>query len=211
MYNYSVVYSTRRTMSLGISFDNTITVRCPYGTTDRAVEEFVSSKSAWLDGHMRKNEQAALVNNELLSYGKILAEGRLLDFEIGQKDGVTDDKISVVNVRRLKGLYVKNFGGAFLARFEKVCAETGLHAHSVTFRDYKSRWGCCDPKNDIIFNYKLLMLPVGLQIYVIVHELSHTLYHNHSRNFWDTVKSYLPDYAERNREIKNYDFLTRLY
>lgn len=86
-----------------------------------------------------------------------------------------------------------------------------LYPASVSVKSYKGRWGCCDSKNNIIFNYKLFMLPRCIQDYVIIHELCHTLCHNHSPAFWKLVSEFLPDYKAVRAELRNFDFLTALY
>ncbi|MCD8201109.1 MAG: M48 family metallopeptidase, partial [Clostridia bacterium] len=81
----------------------------------------------------------------------------------------------------------------------------------VRFRSYKARWGCCDSKGVVTFNYKLLMIPEDLQLYVAVHELCHLVEMNHSSKFWRAVEAVMPDYMERHEKSHEYDFLLRLY
>lgn len=58
----------------------------------------------------------------------------------------------------------------------------------------KTRFGSCSSKNSLCFSYRLMMYPPNAVDYVVVHELSHILYHNHGKNFWKTVEKYMPDY-----------------
>lgn len=58
----------------------------------------------------------------------------------------------------------------------------------------KSRWGSCDQKGVIKFNLRLAMLPHKVIDYIIIHELSHLLEFNHSKEFYKIIESIMPDY-----------------
>ncbi len=59
----------------------------------------------------------------------------------------------------------------------------------------KTRWGSCGKTGSIRVNWLLLMAPKPVLEYVVVHELCHLRYRNHSNEFWSLVSAYLPDYA----------------
>ena len=63
-------------------------------------------------------------------------------------------------------------------------------------------WGSCSSKNNINLNYLLVMAPMSVIDYVIVHELVHTIHRNHSANFWKSVESIMPDYKEQKQWLK---------
>lgn len=66
----------------------------------------------------------------------------------------------------------------------------GFHYDGLTIRDSKTRWGSCSSKNTISLSLYLMQVPEHLQDYVILHELCHTVHHDHSPRFWalmDTV------------------------
>ncbi len=75
---------------------------------------------------------------------------------------------------------------------------------SLRIRHLKSRWGSCNAKGEITLNYYLMQLPWELIDYVLIHELVHTRYLNHSRDFWQTVEGCLPNYKERRKALKHY-------
>ena len=84
---------------------------------------------------------------------------------------------------------------------DKWSKKMGLTPSFVGFRDNKSRWGSCSSKNRINFNTKLVNMPIEFVEYVVVHELAHIKHKNHSKEFWDEVKRYLPDFKERKKLI----------
>ena len=78
----------------------------------------------------------------------------------------------------------------------------GISYGKLSYRFQKTRWGSCSGEGNISFNCLLMLLPPPLADYVVVHELSHIIQHNHSRKFWATVGSIMPDYKERRRLLR---------
>lgn len=205
------MYSARRSVCLNISSENEITVRCPYGYGSRKIEELLKRKSVWLEKHIALNIAKKEIHADLISYGAVLSKGVKLPLYICGTDEISSDAVRVKNLKNLKKLYCDTFGKEFSARVEYFGLITGLTAASVKFRSYTARWGCCDIRNNIVFNYKLLMLDGNLWDYVIVHELCHIKYHNHSKAFWRLVEKFMPDYRQRRKLLKTFDFVTSLY
>ncbi len=73
---------------------------------------------------------------------------------------------------------------------------------SVRVCDFKSRWGSCSVRGDISFNWKIIIAPHRIVDYVVVHELSHLIKHDHSEQFWKTIARVFPDYCERKEWLK---------
>lgn len=73
-------------------------------------------------------------------------------------------------------------------------SELSLYPTSFKVKKYKARWGSCNSRGELSFNYLLKMVPPWVIDYVIIHELCHLKYMNHSANFWQLVASHCPDY-----------------
>jgi predicted metal-dependent hydrolase len=86
---------------------------------------------------------------------------------------------------------------------KRVSDETELPYSSVSIRQQRTRWGSCSSRGSISLNARLLFLPPQLVTYVLVHELCHTRHLNHSPRFWRLVESYLPDYRQSDRQLRN--------
>lgn len=65
---------------------------------------------------------------------------------------------------------------------------------NISVKEQKTRWGSCSSLKNLNFNWKLIMMPEPIVTYVIVHELAHLKFMDHSKNFWTEVEKYLPDY-----------------
>ena len=79
---------------------------------------------------------------------------------------------------------------------------------SVTYNQFrikeqKTRWGSCSKRNNLNFNWKIIMAPEKVIDYVIIHELCHLVHFNHSKEFWNLLAFYMPDYKEQAEWLKN--------
>ncbi|RLA25713.1 MAG: M48 family peptidase [Gammaproteobacteria bacterium] len=71
-----------------------------------------------------------------------------------------------------------------------------LFPRSMIIKTQKSRWGSCGIHNDINLNWLLILAPVEVFEYVVIHELCHIEQRNHSAVFWALVESHCPDYKQ---------------
>lgn len=78
----------------------------------------------------------------------------------------------------------------------------GVQARSIKIKDYKSRWGSCTRSKEITYNWRIIIAPEQIVDYLVVHELSHILQHNHSPAFWQLVKKIIPDYKKSNEWLR---------
>ena len=75
---------------------------------------------------------------------------------------------------------------------------------NLKIRKMRTRWGVCNTKNhNVTLNYNLYKYDIECLDYVIIHELSHFIFPNHSKNFWQQVSKYCPNYKEIRRKLKD--------
>ncbi len=100
---------------------------------------------------------------------------------------------------------VENYTARHTERF-------GLQPRQIRIKQMKSRWGSCGPRNDINLNWLLAFAPPSILEYVVVHELCHIRYRDHSAQFWQLVSHHLPDWANGRQWLKENgaDLLRRL-
>lgn len=85
---------------------------------------------------------------------------------------------------------------------ERYAAIMGVSYGTVKITSAQKRFGSCSGKNNICYSYILMQYPIEAIEYVVVHELAHTVHHNHSREFYDLIAKYLPDYKQREKLLK---------
>ena len=76
--------------------------------------------------------------------------------------------------------------------------------NKIRIGDQKTRWGSCSSKGTISYSWRLVLMPEDIQDYVVVHELSHLLEMNHSKEFWKHVEDIIPDYKNRRMWLKKH-------
>ncbi len=80
--------------------------------------------------------------------------------------------------------------------------KTGLTPNKITIKQIKYAWGSCSSKKNITINLELIKYSEKAIRYVILHELCHLKYMNHSKEFWNLVQKYMPDYKQIKKEFK---------
>lgn len=80
-------------------------------------------------------------------------------------------------------------------RFEEI-------PNSVRVIDLKYRWGSCSSKKTLNFHWKIILAPMTIVDYVVVHEMAHLIEKNHTPEFWELVGTVLPDYEQRKEWLR---------
>lgn len=79
---------------------------------------------------------------------------------------------------------------------------TGLHPTRVRVKELRYAWGSCSIKKHITLNSNLIKYSQQAIRYVVLHECCHIKYMNHSKEFWNLVEKYMPEYKEVKKEFK---------
>ena len=118
---------------------------------------------------------------------------------------ISDDKIFVLDKKNLDKYINKNIIDIFSNRLNYWynIFEEKIPVPNLKIRKMTSRWGVCNIKNyNITLNYNLSKYDICCLDYVIVHELSHFIHPNHSKDFWNLVSKYYPKYKECRKMLK---------
>lgn len=92
-------------------------------------------------------------------------------------------------------------------RIYPIFQKRGVPFPELKFREMKSRWGSCQPISAVLtFNTRLIHCPPECIDYVIVHEFSHFLCADHSKEFYKIVEAVIPDWRVRREQLKKYTF-----
>ena len=78
----------------------------------------------------------------------------------------------------------------------------GVSYGKITIRCQKTRWGSCSSKGNLSFNCLLMLTPPEVLDSVVVHELCHRKFMNHSQQFYQEVLKAYPEYRKWNRWLK---------
>ncbi len=205
-----VVRSKRKTSALHIVGDE-LQIRVPNRVRDGKIVEILEIKERWIRNKaIQLKSQPRLKEREFISGESFSLFGRNLKLKVleGGKVGtklVDDYLITTVRASEIgdsRKSRIKNYvekwyvQEAYKILEEKVIRYSKIIQVSPTemkVRNYKTRWGSCDKKGRLTFNFHLLKAPHSIVDYVVIHELCHMIQPNHSKFFW--------------REVEKYDFL----
>lgn len=143
--------------------------------------KLIENKSQWLMNGFSKLQKNLLQDNEFLFLG---VKHKNLDF------------------RDLDKFYKNEAKKLIPPLVDKYSSIMNLHPTSLKFRKNKRTWGSCNYKNELNFNFLLVKYPIEIIEYVVIHELAHIKEKNHSKNFWNLVEDYCPDYKYRMKLFK---------
>lgn len=108
--------------------------------------------------------------------------------------------------------WLKKYAHLTLVPWLKNLSEmTGLIYHHTIIRGQSTLWGSCNAKKTISLNYKLLFLPRHIAQYVLLHELCHLKYLNHSKRFWQYLKTLDPHCMANRKALKAADHYLPLW
>ena len=117
---------------------------------------------------------------------------RLLD-ELISADGLSETEL----LDEVSKFYIKMSKQITKERTEIYQKSLGVVARSIRIDKIGKRWGSCNTKKEITYNYLIVTLPMDLIDYIVVHELCHIHHMNHDRSFWRKIGSVMPDYKKR--------------
>jgi predicted metal-dependent hydrolase len=106
--------------------------------------------------------------------------------------------------RALEAWYRQQARTVFGERLATYNAVYGFTFGRVAIKEQKSRWGSCSRQGNLNFNWRLLLAPLPVLDYVVIHELCHLKELNHAARFWALVARACPDYAARRRWLRQH-------
>ena len=117
---------------------------------------------------------------------------------------INDNKIFVKSEDYLNKWLKKNTEIIFKERLDYIynLFEENIPYPKLKIRKMKTRWGVCNKNNSITLNSELIKYGYEQIDYVIIHELSHFIHFDHSKNFWLQVSKYCPNYKEIRKSLK---------
>lgn len=212
-----IIRSNRKTLSLTINENAELIIRAPKRLSIEKIQDFINEKENWI------NRKKRLIENQIKdvtsNHNKLLYLGNLFPINVEQNaskelfftgeefiaNSIEPDSLSL----SIKKWYKNKFKEIALPRVAYFANKHNLMVNQVRIKNQKTMWGSCSSKNNINLNYLLLMAPMGVIDYVIVHELVHTIHRNHSTDFWDSVESIMPEFQEHKRWLKKNGYKLR--
>ena len=206
---YQVVRSNRKSVALVIDNEANLIVRAPAFMPDTVIDEFVRKKRRWIN---EKQQQVAVFGEK---HPPVVVETGESIMYLGSSYAIIKDEVNAVEVSGNELILPECYDIAALTVWLKeqamqiVLERVTLYANimgvtpgTIKLSEAKARWGSCSAKNNLNFAWRLIMCPLSVIDYVVVHEFGHITYKNHSPAFWARVKTVLPTYEDAQEWLK---------
>jgi len=207
-----IVCSKRKTLALIVKPDGSLIVRAPLRTAEKTIREFIQNHAEWIE---KKRAEALAtppptprqyVPGEMFMY---LGNAYPLEIVNGQKKPLLlEESFKLAESAQANAKLV--FERWYRAQARQILEERinlyvdqhGFPYKKIGITSARTRWGSCSSNGSLNFSWRLVMAPIEAIDYVVVHELVHTVFHNHSRRFWKKVETIMPDYKERKKWLQ---------
>lgn len=179
------IKKNRRSKNLKIIVhaDGHVVVTAPMRAPLYLIRKFVETRSTWIEERVenfRKKIEEKERENEKLGIPKKMTKA----------EQVKDYKKHKESAREFVERRIVELNKFYNFEYGK-----------IAIRNQSTRWGSCSRKKNLNFNYKIVKLPRNLADYIIVHELCHLAYFNHSKNFWEMVARVIPQHSDIRKEL----------
>lgn len=172
---FRIERSLRKTCQLSIEADGTVLVKMPLLSSKEDAEEMIRKHRRWIMKRLRQNAA-------------------------GKRQEQPETKLSEEEKKKLK----KKAAEVISRRVGSYAERMGVDYGKISFRFQKTRWGSCTKTGNLNFNCLLLLAPEEVLDSVVVHELCHRKYMNHSRDFYNEILKVFPDYRRCHGWLKTH-------
>ena len=201
----SLIRSSRKTIALIITAEGKLVVRAPLRASRAQIDTLINEKEAWIRAHQA--EVLARPRPGLKSFKEgepflFLGQAYPLHFS---SNGITGLELRAGAFRMpqaspsqaaaaFTAWYQRQARAFFAERLRLQAARLGLQPAAMRISSARTRWGSCSSHGSISITWRLIMAPVEVIDYVVIHECIHLVVKNHSKAFWQRVAAASPAY-----------------
>ena len=201
-YDVVVIKKNNKNMYIRVKDDLKIYITCNYFATNKIIKRLLVDNEDFIRHAIER------VRSKVKDDSKLFYLGNSYDIIINRDINdikIINDKVFVPSIEVLDKWYKNEIINIFDERYVKVFNNfhENIKSPILRIRTMKSRWGVYNKKNHTItLNSKLIEFDAEKIDYVIIHELSHIIHFDHSKEFWNLVGKYCPNYKEIKKEMK---------
>jgi len=203
---------------LKIDLDGGLEVVLPEGFRISKLEPLIKGKENWI---LSKLHHFELIRqkikqidfgkkNSVLYLGREYSHIKVIRKDIAPEVKMVDNRLFIAVpedsrqtlVQALEGWYRLEAAKVIKERAVDIGRQLNLQFNRITVRNQKTRWGSCSRLKNLNFNWRLIMAPVQVIDYLIIHEVAHLAEMNHSSRFWKLVEEHCPDYKLHRKWLK---------
>ncbi|NBG87249.1 M48 family metallopeptidase [Isachenkonia alkalipeptolytica] len=212
-----IIKRKRRTMEIQVQPDGSLRVLTPKGLGKDRVQKALKEKENWIvkkvvETNRRDTPQVPVFQEGEEHYGfghrkplhfiTVPGAGKLQVRLTGEGFTVTGEDFSQESIKKALEQWYRKQTKKRVDFYVKKYRNSLPRPTEVQVKTQKKRWGSCNHKGKVMFNWKLSMAPAWVLEYLVVHELCHREEFNHSKNFWALVKDTYAPWEEARKWLK---------
>ncbi len=217
-----IIRSRRKTIALQITERATLIIRAPYNLRKKTIWDIVSKHEKWIEKKRRETEERnrKIQPRRFMDGEEFLYLGKPYPLKI-VNDGTPQLKFdggfflsqNARDVARevFETWYKKTAREIIPERVTLLSGKEELSYNRVRITNARKRWGSCSSKGNLNFSWRLIMAPLPVIDYVVVHELAHLVERNHSTRFWNKVGSLMPDFKIHKNWLRENGYLLQSF
>ena len=221
-----VSFSERKTLGITVTPELEVNVRAPNGIEHERLVQALNRRLPWIKKQISAFSDIQILNevpeyqsgqtirylgrdymlriNEVAQFEE---ERTILEHKILRVD--IHDRTQIVRASLMIEEWYKTEALVYLSeKFEQLYPRVkkhGVERPQYFLRKMKRKWGACTPSGVIYLNPELIKLPSHCIEYVIVHELCHLKFSNHSKDYYYFLDTVMPDWKPREADLLNYE------
>lgn len=216
---YGVVRSRRMTADIVVERDGRVIVRAPAELPHEHIEDIIQSKLYWIYKTLAewrdlnatrvlreyRNGEGFLYLGRSYRLSLIADQGEPLVLRSGRfcmrRDLVDRGEMAAAKAA-FREYFIARGHERITQRAHYYAPKVGVIPREVNVRELGHRWASCSPKGNLAFHWKCMMAPPTIIDYIVVHELCHVHYMDHTQAFWNEIDKVMPDYRERKEWLR---------
>ena len=214
---YELVRSKIKNMYILIR-NGKVIVKVPKAISDNRIRNFINSKEEWINKKLKEFEKKSFKEKSYVSgeVFKVLGNDYTLNIEYGDFEkasvNLNNGYINICVSENCETVKIKELIEKMYYKVALMIVDKSVNMWKnilkiapdvVVIKKLKTAWGKCNSKGKITINPDLMKYDQRVIDYVVLHEFCHLRYMNHSKDFWNMVSKYMPDYKLLRNELKN--------
>ena len=208
---FQAIRSHRRSISIEINSAGEVIVKAPLLAPMFLIKRFVEQKKDWIQKHSEKRKTHVKKVKQYIEGEKFPYLGKEYSFHLGNFKEISVDNNGRLNFplallfraqKELTNWYLKQAKSLINERVKYHALKMNVDYGTITLSDTRSKWGTCTFHNNLQFSWRLIMAPIEVLDYVVIHELTHTKEKNHRFHFWSLVGLQTPAYKQHRKWVK---------
>ncbi|MBW6410626.1 M48 family metallopeptidase [Clostridium weizhouense] len=227
--DFELIRRKRKSLCIKMDLNGNVQVVAPMKLSNQYILNFIYQKAEWI---IAKKKEMKLISNrkikrEFKDGSTFMYLGKEypihLAFDKETKNILVNfiDKNTDINPKNYEGFVIvtntndyeklkKALEKWYRERTLNIIKKRIIHYESnfkdkitkVTVKEQKRRYASINIKNETFFNWRISMAPIEVIDYIVVHEMCHMDFRNHSKDFWTRVEEIMPNYKVYHEYLK---------